>query len=63
VDDDANPQPCLPPPLVLVKNKKYVAGEIDLEDGGRMYINRVGHVIPVRFNVRLEITVFELVEA
>lgn len=55
--------PFLPPPILPVNNKKYVAGEIDLEDGRRMYINRaLGHLIQVRFNVRPEITVFELVK-
>lgn len=56
--------PFLPPPLVPVKNRKYVAGEIDLGDGRRLYINRaLGHLFQVRFNVRPEITVFELVKA
>ncbi len=56
--------PFLNPPMLPVKNKKYSAGEIDLEDGRTLYINRaLGHLWQVRFNVRPEITVFELVVA
>lgn len=56
--------PFLNPPMLPVKNKKYTAGEIDLEDGRTLYINRaVGHMWQVRFNVRPEITVFELERA
>jgi len=32
--------PFLPPPMLPVKNKKYTFGEIDLEDGRMLYINR-----------------------
>ena len=54
--------PFLQPPLLPVKNKTYTAGEFDLKDGRRLYINRaIGHLRQVRFNVRPEITVFELV--
>lgn len=53
--------PFLPPPLLPVRNPRYVAGEIDLHDGRRLYINRgLGHLRRVRFNVRPEITVFTL---
>jgi uncharacterized protein len=53
--------PFLPPPILPTKNKRYTAGEFDLGDGRRMYINRgLGHLIQVRFNVRPEITVFTL---
>ncbi len=56
--------PFLPPPLLPVKNKNYTAGEIDLLDGRTLYINRaLGHLMQVRFNVRPEITVFELAQA
>ncbi|MBW1296705.1 metallophosphoesterase [Aquimarina litoralis] len=56
--------PFLNPPLLPVKNKKYSAGEIDLNDGRTLYINRaIGHLYQVRFNVRPEITVFELTQA
>lgn len=53
--------PFLPPPMLPVKNKKYSSGEIELGDGRTLYINRaLGHLWQVRFNVRPEITVFEL---
>jgi len=55
--------PFLLPFRVPVRNKRYVAGEIDLGDGRRMYINRaLGHLLRVRFNVRPEITVFRLTQ-
>jgi uncharacterized protein len=58
---------CKPPfldaPIIPVKNSKYIAGKIDIEDGRTLYINRaLGHLWQLRFNVRPEITVFELVE-
>ncbi len=53
--------PFLPPPMLPVSNRRYTAGEIDLNDGRTLYINRaLGHLWQVRFNVRPEITVFEL---
>lgn len=53
--------PFLPPPLLPVENSRYSAGEIDLNDGRILYINRaLGHLWPIRFNVRPEITVFKL---
>lgn len=56
--------PFLPPPLLPVFNKRYTAGEFDLGDGRRLYVNRgLGHLLPVRFNVRPEITLFRLVRA
>ncbi len=56
--------PFLPPPMLPVVNKRYTAGEFDLGDGRRLYINRgLGHLIRVRFNVRPEITLFTLVPA
>ncbi len=55
--------PFLPPPMLPVQNRRYVAGQVDLADGRTLYINRaLGHLIQVRFNVRPEITVFELVK-
>jgi predicted MPP superfamily phosphohydrolase len=59
---------CKPPflnaPLLPVKNKRYSQGEIDLNDGRTLYVNRaVGHLWQVRFNVRPEITIFELEKA
>ena len=56
--------PFLPPPALPVENKRYTAGEFDLGNGRRLYINRaLGHLWPIRFNVRPEITVFTLVGA
>lgn len=53
--------PFLNPPLLPVKNKKYSSGEINLNDGRTLYINRaLGNLWQVRFNVRPEITVFKL---
>lgn len=51
-------------PILPVKNKKYISGEIDLKDGRMLYINRaLGHSFQVRFMVRPEITVFTLTQA
>ena len=53
--------PFLPPPLLPVKNRRYVAGEIELTGNRQMYISRgVGHLLRVRFNVRPEIPIFRL---
>ena len=53
--------PFLPAPMLPVENKNYSQGEIDLKDGRTLYINRaLGHLWQVRFNVRPEITIFEL---
>lgn len=53
--------PFLPAPVVPVNNKKYTAGEINLEDGRTLYINRaLGYKWQLRLNVRPEITVFKL---
>ncbi len=54
----------LPPPMLPVKNKRYSAGEFDLADGRILYINRdLGCLRQIRFNVRPEITLFELGKA
>ncbi|MBK7465905.1 MAG: metallophosphoesterase [Saprospiraceae bacterium] len=56
--------PFLRPPMLPVKNKKYSAGQIELGNGRTIYINRaLGHLWQVRFNVRPEITIFELQKA
>lgn len=56
--------PFLPPPLVPVRNRRYTAGEFQLPNNRQLYVNRgLGHLIRARFNVRPEITVFELVPA
>jgi len=53
--------PFLPPPLLPVKNRRYVAGEVPLADGRRLYINRgLGHLARARFGVRPEVTLFTL---
>jgi predicted MPP superfamily phosphohydrolase len=53
--------PFLPPPLLPVRNRRYTAGEFELSGNRRLYISRgVGHLLEVRFNVRPEVTVFEL---
>ncbi len=53
--------PFLPPPILPVRNKLYTAGVYDLREGQKMYINRgLGHLLPVRFNVRPEATLFTL---
>lgn len=55
--------PFLPPLILPVKNKDYSQGEIELGDGRTLYINRaLGYLHQVRFNVRPEVTVFELVK-
>jgi predicted MPP superfamily phosphohydrolase len=56
--------PFLPPPLLPVVNRRYTAGEFSLTGNRRIYISRgVGHLTRVRFNVRPEVTVFELRQA
>ena len=53
--------PFLDAPILPVKNKRYSSGKIALEDGRTLYINRaLGNLHHIRFNVRPEITVFEL---
>ena len=56
--------PFLDAPVLPVENKRYDKGKIDLKDGRILYINRaLGHLWQVRFNVRPEITIFELEKA
>ncbi|MCB0524241.1 MAG: metallophosphoesterase [Saprospiraceae bacterium] len=53
--------PFLPPPMLPVKNKRYTSGLFGLSNNRTLYINRaLGHLWQVRFNVRPEITIFEL---
>jgi uncharacterized protein len=53
--------PFLPPPLLPVINRLYTAGHFPLSGGRDLYINRaLGYLHQVRFNVRPEVTVFEL---
>jgi predicted MPP superfamily phosphohydrolase len=56
--------PFLPPPLLPVQNARYTSGEFSLTGNLRLYINRgLGYLIRVRFNVRPEVTIHELVRA
>jgi len=56
--------PFLPPPLLPVQNRRYTSGEFTLAGNRRLYISRgVGHLLRVRFNVRPEVTIFELRQA
>ena len=56
--------PFLPPPLLPVSNKRYTSGEFGLSGNRCMYISRgVGHLLRVRFNVRPEVSVFQLQRA
>ncbi|MDP2365703.1 MAG: phosphoesterase, partial [Ignavibacteria bacterium] len=53
--------PFLNPPVLPEKNKSCSAGKYHLADGRTLYINRaLGNLWQVRFNVRPEITIFEL---
>ena len=53
--------PFLPPPILPVINRLYTAGHFPLSGGRDLYINRaLGYLHQVRFNVRPEVTVFEL---
>jgi predicted MPP superfamily phosphohydrolase len=56
--------PFLPAPILAVSNRRYAAGVVDLYDGRMLYINKgLGHLLPLRFNVRPEITLFHLTRA
>jgi len=53
--------PFLNPPVLPVYNKKYTAGLFRLENNRHLYINRaLGYTWQMRFNVRPEITIFQL---
>jgi predicted MPP superfamily phosphohydrolase len=53
--------PFLPPPILPVQNRRYTSGAFALSAGRQMYISRgVGTYLPVRFNVRPEVTMFTL---
>lgn len=53
--------PFLPPPLLPVENRRYVAGPVSVDANRTLYISRgVGHLTRARFNVRPEMTVFTL---
>ncbi len=53
--------PWLPPPLLPVANRRYVAGFYEVGERRRVYVNRgVGHTLRARFNCRPEVTVVTL---
>ena len=53
--------PFLPPPMLPVENRNYDAGKIEVGWNRTLYINSaLGCLFPVRFNVRPEVTIFEL---
>ena len=53
--------PFVTPYLIPVKNKRYIAGDIDVGQGRRLYINRgLGSMHNMRLRARPEITVFTL---
>lgn len=53
--------PPFPPPVLPVANRRYAAGAVDLGGQRRLYVSRgVGHLTPVRFGVRPEVTLFTL---
>lgn len=53
--------PFLPPPVLPVRNPRYAAGAVSAPGGRTLYINRgVGFTLPVRFNVRPEVTLHTL---
>lgn len=53
--------PFLPPPIIPVRNARYTAGVIAVNDQRTLYISRgVGHLLRARFMVRPEITLFTL---
>jgi predicted MPP superfamily phosphohydrolase len=56
--------PFLPPPILPVVNQRYSAGSFFLSGRRDLYINRgVGHLLQARFNVRPEVTMFQLQRA
>lgn len=53
--------PFLAPPIIPVRNARFVAGEVPLAPGRTLYVSRgLGHLTRVRFNVRPELTLFTL---
>jgi predicted MPP superfamily phosphohydrolase len=53
--------PFLPPFILPVKNRRYAAGVVPLDNKRMLYVNRaLGHLWQVRYNVRPEITLFTL---
>lgn len=53
--------PFFSPPRLPIQNWRYASGQIELDDGRSLYVNRaLGYSIRIRFNVLPEITVFTL---
>src|SRR5262249_6424587 len=53
--------PFCPAPLVPIRNRRYTAGEVALDDGRMLYVSRgLGYTRRIRFNVRPEMTLFTL---
>ena len=51
-------------PIAPIRNPRYLAGEVDLGGGRRLYVNRaIGYKRQVRFLTRPEITLFTLANA
>lgn len=56
--------PFLPAPILPIQNKRYAAGEVQLESGRTLYVSRgLGYYHRIRFNVRPEMTLFTLTAA
>jgi hypothetical protein len=56
--------PPFAPPILPIRNRRYAAGEVALADGRRLYVSRgIGHLLPLRFGVRPEVTRFTLQRA
>ena len=53
--------PPFPPPILPIANRRYAAGPVALGGGRDLYVSRgVGHLLPLRFGVRPELTLFTL---
>jgi len=56
--------PLLPAPVLQIRNRRYSVGEAEAAPGRRVYVARgLGYILPIRFNVPPEVTVFTLVRA
>tara|TARA_R110002072_G_scaffold302978_1_gene490651 strand:- start:72589 stop:73476 length:888 start_codon:yes stop_codon:yes gene_type:complete len=56
--------PFCKPPILPIRNRDYIAGQVELPGNRTLYVNRgLGYLRKVRLNVRPEITVFELSRA
>jgi predicted MPP superfamily phosphohydrolase len=56
--------PGLPAPVLQIRNRRYSGGEAEAAPGRRVYVARgLGYILPLRFNVPPEVTVFTLERA